>query len=621
MWPDVIPPKTSPLAVGKLDTTICDRLNFSLASTRQFATQEVVDSTRATLRKFEREAHCKPSESHGVRAARSVVQSLDPFEAGFASVSASKWRQEWEKRVLERTSLRFGGAKASRSSRDSRTDALTGLNDPESLPQPQSHERLTSASSSPRPSFPTSPSTASIAIAPIAPLPPPRDPPASRTISTASLLTSPLSSAPSPPPQAEEGSFCSDTWVDIVWTPELIARHSSEARDSSEAVRLCSMTVSKGVASDHFDLPEQVVEQLRRGLSDRSQVVHLAAAISLLCTGNGDDKIINYLIAHLDSATPRQRWVIARCLASALIAKPSVILEVFSHVAAAGAHNDEAATLLVRLSATSKMVRSLVGEQLAACDWRHRRAALWILPKLHGGLGRDISDKMLSLAADDWHSTVRMEAVSGLQAAGLHAAVLLQLPLRLAHHSEAVRVEALRFIGSQRTFDARAEAAVMRCLADPIIGVRIEAVQSLSRLSLLPSSIAQAIVVMIVNEFDTSLRVVAISVALKLRPRPDSVKETIFSLVRTSSEPSIFEAACDALIEEIGSDQSLVDAILNRTEDEFEEMRVIARQRLVRLLGPDGATRDMNAAVMAAVVSQLDTLSTRDAIIARLQQS
>ncbi len=128
MWPDVIPPKTSPLAVGKLDTTICDRLNFSLASTRQFATQEVVDSTRATLRKFEREAHCKPSESHGVRAARSVVQSLDPFEAGFASVSASKWRQEWEKRVLERTSLRFGGAKASRSSRDSRTDALTGLN-------------------------------------------------------------------------------------------------------------------------------------------------------------------------------------------------------------------------------------------------------------------------------------------------------------------------------------------------------------------------------------------------------------------------------------------------------------------------------------------------------------
>ena len=46
-------------------------------------------------------------------------------------------------------------------------------------------------------------------------------------------------------------------------------------------------------------------------------------------------------------------------------------------------------------------------------------------------------------------------------------------------------------------------------------------------------------------------------------------------------------------------------------------IRDLAREYLIKLVGPEGAELDMNASVMAAVTQRLETLITQDAVQAR----
>ena len=68
----------------------------------------------------------------------------------------------------------------------------------------------------------------------------------------------------------------------------------------------------------------------------------------------------------------------------------------------------KATSLLVKLSGVSHyLVHSLVAERLNSTSWQDRVKACIIMPKLDGGLTKDIANKLSTMMWRDWHKTVR----------------------------------------------------------------------------------------------------------------------------------------------------------------------------------------------------------------------
>ncbi len=154
--------------------------------------------------------------------------------------------------------------------------------------------------------------------------------------------------------------------------------------------------------------------------------------------------------------------------------------ELMNRVIADGPHATEAMKHLTSLSSVSKLVRCIVAESLVNCDIRVRVAALKLLPKVlfpfREKQTRDCAARRISgsgrrrqasltccggLASACNHALhcflrnkVRKEAETALEALGLQGRLIQGLPTRLTHSSESVRIEALQYIGKQRTMAA-----------------------------------------------------------------------------------------------------------------------------------------------------------------------
>lgn len=65
------------------------------------------------------------------------------------------------------------------------------------------------------------------------------------------------------------------------------------------------------------------------------------------------------------------------------------------------------------------LVHTMLADQLNNSGWPERWTACNLLPKLHGGICKDHSSKLLLLAWDDWSPEVRQAAAKAIGLIGL----------------------------------------------------------------------------------------------------------------------------------------------------------------------------------------------------------
>merc|ERR1712002_1021871 len=81
--------------------------------------------------------------------------------------------------------------------------------------------------------------------------------------------------------------------------------------------------------------------------------------------------------------------------------------------------SNKATSLLVKLSGASHyLVHSLIAERLNSTSWQDRVKACVVMPKLEGGLSKDIANKLSTMMWKDWHRTVRKVAAQTLGKTG-----------------------------------------------------------------------------------------------------------------------------------------------------------------------------------------------------------
>eukprot|EP00049_Salpingoeca_infusionum_P013905 m.259175 g.259175 ORF g.259175 m.259175 type:complete len:787 (+) comp15550_c0_seq6:333-2693(+) len=405
-------------------------------------------------------------------------------------------------------------------------------------------------------------------------------------------------------------------------TSQVLAdQKSANDFDRQRAAVLCLGTVSQ--AQKLPILPREVAEGLHRALQDRVFKVRFYAAVSLVCHyAPAVPKEAQALLLNA-IATQKQRvqWIAARCLGSANVADLSVIQVLLENVVnnSDSQVTKEARAMLIKLSAVSDSVVTLITDDLTNDNGVARLMAVQLLPEVSRTVTEDVATKLLFLMWDDWNPDVRDAAFYALGAAGLGHLVHDSMEMRLTSLHERLRCEALKKIGHIGRLTRRLLPAVIGCFEDGYVSVRIHACECVQKLQTLSHPLLDALFGLLESDNSTRAKHAALCALIQHKVRDVRFESQLLWVLKYEQDASIIDKACEAIVAcNITNNEDIKQAVLARCSDDDNEaiLNTCEQCRLKMGWKPTDSVYDRH---LTQIQSALDSMTTRQAVLARIQ--
>lgn len=240
-------------------------------------------------------------------------------------------------------------------------------------------------------------------------------------------------------------------------------------------------------------LPDALVEKVKEKLKDSNARVRLAAAICLYSLDLKDERVTEILKTNIKQGYSADRLAAAQCLAlngkvgaEVIFMLIQLLMEPDSSPVSdlSSSQKEQATMLLVHISGNSKLVHSLLAEQLNSGSWKERVTACQVLAKLIGNINRDVVHKLTNLMWKDWSSEVRKAAAQTLGRTGHGRDIHYELCTKLSQADEMVKVDVLKKIAHLHIMTAALLPPFMCCFTDSYVSVRLQACCTAGKLRL-----------------------------------------------------------------------------------------------------------------------------------------
>ncbi|XP_055955411.1 HEAT repeat-containing protein 4 isoform X2 [Patella vulgata] len=316
------------------------------------------------------------------------------------------------------------------------------------------------------------------------------------------------------------------------------------------------------------NLPVFLFEALDCLLDDKHDQVKKAAAVTLFSLDKPTDKAEQIIRGLLFSESMADRWAAAQCLAHFGVCDSDVAGEVIRQLLATedSIKHEQAIQLLAKMSASTTLIHSLVGEQLNSSSWRHRFIACKIFPTLDGTINKDITNKLSYLMWKDWHVEVRKAAAQTLGKTGHGRDVHDDLKDKIMGDDERLKLEAISRVGHLGIMTTKLLPAILDCFDNAYVSVRMEVCITCGNLLIKDEQILNKLLYL--ATFDTTWKVKALAIQAlgKIGISSQKIIDSLLWALRFEEEAGVRAEACHSL------------TLLGYKEDDFIE---ILQERLL----------------------------------------
>lgn len=303
-------------------------------------------------------------------------------------------------------------------------------------------------------------------------------------------------------------------------------------------------------------LPDKLISKVEEKLKDFHKSVRLAAAICLYSLDSRNEDVLEILKNSIDHGHSVDRLAAAQCLSlngdtSSKVIRMLIQLLLESDNSTPSptmlSQKEQATTLLVYVSSNTRLVHSLLAEQLNSGSWKERVIACQVLAKLVGNINKDLVHKLTHLMWHDWSSEVRKAAAETLGHTGHGRDVHFELRDKLADGNERVRVNVLKKIAHLGIMTAALMPSYMSCFCDDYVSVRLHACHAAGKLQLGDDSIIAELVRL--TQFDPAWKIKAHAIKALGEIGKSSLKiqDVMVWALRFEDEPGVRMEACKAL--------------------------------------------------------------------------
>ncbi|XP_066510505.1 HEAT repeat-containing protein 4 [Hoplias malabaricus] len=299
-------------------------------------------------------------------------------------------------------------------------------------------------------------------------------------------------------------------------------------------------------------VPPELQPLLLSALSDPVKRVQIAAAVCQYSMGSPSScaqGILRTAVQQDSSGLGADSWVAAQCLAIEGEATQAVIERLISQyfLSKTSADQDQAATLLIKISSKNTLVRSRLAEELNSANWRTRVFACHTISRLKCSVNKDLTNKLIYLMWNDWSASVRQAAAQTLGRLHKGSYIHDDLMVKLNEGPTYWQVEALVLIGHLKIMTPKLLPAFLRCLNNDFTAVRKQACLSAASLRMKDEMIMDHLIHLMQNDPSCDVKVAAISALGEIGCLTPVLEELLLWALHYEEEPSVRIAACDAL--------------------------------------------------------------------------
>uniref|UniRef100_H2ZHV4 Condensin complex subunit 1 C-terminal domain-containing protein n=1 Tax=Ciona savignyi TaxID=51511 RepID=H2ZHV4_CIOSA len=261
--------------------------------------------------------------------------------------------------------------------------------------------------------------------------------------------------------------------------------------------------------SEKGHLPEVLLEAVRRRLEDSHGRVRLAAALCLY-TLSQCDKVVEDILQHnLQNGVPTDRMACAQCLALNGSTDAKVV-HLLIQMLLETDQQSQATALLAHVSQHTRLVHSLLAEQLNSSSWKDKVVACNVLSQLYGNINRDLVHKLSNLMWEDWSSEVRKAASRTLGCTGHGRDVHFDLREKLGTGNERVCADVLRKIAHLGIMTATLLPEFIKCFSAEYVSVRLESCKTAAKLLIADERVVRELVQL--TQYDPAWKIKAYAI-------------------------------------------------------------------------------------------------------------
>lgn len=278
---------------------------------------------------------------------------------------------------------------------------------------------------------------------------------------------------------------------------------------------------------------------------------------------------------------------------------------------------EKAGTLLAKLSQHSDVVQSLIAELLNSNSWKDRVTACAVIPKLNGGVNKDMTQKLSYLMWNDWNKDVRSAAAQALGRTGNGKLVHDALRERILTGNERIKVDALKKLSNLGIMTARLLPALQECFKSEYVSVRIEAAMAAGKLKITDKGVLSSLLRLASEDNSWKVKAHTIKALGSIGVVDEKLIEVLLWAIRYEKVAAVRAEACNAVAVLGLRDQRLLSVLQDRLVVETEE--IVKREAIITLesLGVE-PTGDLE--MVEAIRQEVRRLCRKDAIVAHILQ-
>ncbi|CAK8683418.1 unnamed protein product [Clavelina lepadiformis] len=292
-------------------------------------------------------------------------------------------------------------------------------------------------------------------------------------------------------------------------------------------------------------LPESLLVKVRACLKDSHPRVCLAAAMCLYALQEITDDVLRILEKNLMQGVPTDKLACAQCLALNGSTDARVLHLLIQMLLESD--QQQATALLVHASRHTRLVHSLLAEQLNSSNWKVKVIACNVLSQLSGNINRDLVHKLSNLMWDDWSSEVRKAASRALGQTGHGRDVHFDLREKLVRGNERVCVDVLRKIAHLGIMTATLLPEFVKCFSAEYVSVRLESCRTATCLKIADEKINSELIRLTQYDPAWKIKAHAIKALGEIKVVNEKIQSVLLWALRFEDEPGVRMEACVAL--------------------------------------------------------------------------
>jgi len=310
--------------------------------------------------------------------------------------------------------------------------------------------------------------------------------------------------------------------------------------------------------------------------SDSHERVRLAACMCLHVCGNEELEVTEVLQYHIQCGLPSDQLVAGQIVALRGIPSTKVVQQMVNMLVEGDSEYEQASKLLIHLSQFTRLVHSLLAEQLNSSNYKVRAAVCNVLCQTRGEINHDLVNKLKKMMSQDWSSQVRQAAAQTLGRTGHGRAIHYDLRDKITKGTDRDMVDGLRIVAHIGIMTASLHNSFIKCFTSDYQSVRIEACQTAAKLKLKDDKVIHELSNLLTYDYSWKVKAHAIKAICSIgKTTVDVIKSILWSSQFDENAAVRLEAIHTLLLLKCNSDE-VIRVLKNRLI--VEENRMVKEE-------------------------------------------